>query len=46
MGEIGRHKGLTALRFRKIYYRSFGEPQSGLHPVEERKILKMSQPLD
>jgi hypothetical protein len=46
MGAIGKHKGLTALPFRKIYYRRFGGPQSGLYPVEERKMLKKSQPLD
>jgi len=46
MGAIGKHKDLTNLPFRKIYYRSFGGPQSDLYPVEERKILKKSQPVD
>lgn len=38
MGAIGKHKGLTVLPFRKMYYRSFGGPQSGLHPVEDEKV--------
>jgi len=25
---------------------NFGGPQSGLHPLEERKILQKSQPLE